>query len=92
MEHYWCLRWLLQEGVDETTGDGDPRQAGPLRAAAARRAARRTCRRSPPDTRVRIAVGRIDLLAATLECRYAGGAADDRRMQLATSAIRMPAA
>ena len=30
----------------------------------------------PPDTRVRVAIGRIDLLAATLECRYAGPAAD----------------
>ena len=31
-----------------------------------------------PETPVRIAIGRIDLLAATLECRYAGepGATD----------------
>ena len=28
------------------------------------------------DTRVRLAIGRIDLLAATLETRYAGLAAD----------------
>ena len=28
-----------------------------------------------PDTPVRVAIGRIDLLAATLECRYAGAAA-----------------
>ena len=32
----------------------------------------RTCRRVPPDTRVRVAIGRIDLLDVTLECRYAG--------------------
>jgi len=25
-----------------------------------------------PETAVRVAIGRIDLLAATLECRYAG--------------------
>jgi hypothetical protein len=28
----------------------------------------------PTDTPVRVAIGRIDLLAATLECRYAGPA------------------
>jgi len=28
----------------------------------------------PPDTPVRVAIGRIDLLSATLECRYAGPA------------------
>jgi len=30
---------------------------------------------SAPETRVRVAIGRIDLLEATLECRYAGAAA-----------------
>jgi len=71
MEHYWCLRWLLQEGVTETTGsviretlvrfDRLPLvvRLGDLPALA-------------PDTRVRIAIGRIDLFAASLECRFAG--------------------
>jgi len=27
---------------------------------------------SPPETSVRVAIGRIDLLEATLECRFAG--------------------
>ena len=74
MEHYWCLRWLLQEDVTETGArvirenlvrfEPIPLVAtggGPA-AAAARHAGPR--RRS----------GAIDLLAATLECRYAGPA------------------
>ena len=71
MEHYWCLRWLLQERVAETTGtvirdtlvrfDALPIvvRLADLPALAA-------------ETTVRIAIGRIDLVAATLECRYAG--------------------
>ena len=71
MEHYWCLRWLLQEGIAETTGtvirdtlvrfDRLPLvvRLADLPALAA-------------ETRVRIAIGRIDLVAATLECRFAG--------------------
>jgi exoribonuclease-2 len=71
MEHYWCLRWLLQEGIAETTGtvvrdtlvrfDRLPLvvRLPDLPALAA-------------ETPVRIAIGRIDLIAATLECRYAG--------------------
>ena len=56
----------------ETTGAGHPRHARPLRSAAARRAAAGPSVAACRDARVRIAIGRIDLLAATLECRYAG--------------------
>jgi len=74
MEHYWCLRWLLQEGVTETG------------AAVIREQLVRLDRlplvlrlpdlpKLPSDAPIRVAVGRIDLLSATLECRYAGLAA-----------------
>ncbi|MFO1311287.1 MAG: ribonuclease catalytic domain-containing protein [Burkholderiales bacterium] len=74
MEHYWCLRWLLQENITETNArvirenllrfDSVPIIARVADVPAL-----------PPDTPVRVAIGRIDLLAATLECRYAGPAA-----------------
>lgn len=71
MEYYWCLRWLLQENVAQTTAsvirDNLVRfDRVPIVARLAD---------MPPmaaDERVRVAIGRIDLLAATLECRYAG--------------------
>ncbi len=75
MEHYWCLRWLLQEGVTQTIAtvmrdnlvrlDSLPlvTRVADLPALAA-------------ESRVRLAIGRVDLLAATLEARYAGLAAD----------------
>jgi exoribonuclease-2 len=71
MEHYWCLRWLGQEHADEIT-------ARVIRDNLVR------CERLPlvfrvadlpplpPETAVRLAVTSVDLLAATLECRYAG--------------------
>jgi exoribonuclease-2 len=73
MEHYWCLRWLLQENIRETGArvirDNLVRfDSIPVVARVADVPA------LPSDTPVRIAVGRIDLLAATLECRYAGPA------------------
>ncbi len=74
MEHYWCLRWLLQEGVTETDAsvirdnlvrfDRLPLVHAPRRPAGAAR----------PTAAVRVGIGRVDLLAATLECRYAGPA------------------
>ena len=71
MEHYWCLRWLVQENVTEAA-------ATVLRENLVRFDALPLFVRvadMPPlaaDTRVRLVVGRIDLLAATLETRYAG--------------------
>jgi exoribonuclease-2 len=75
MEHYWCLRWLLQEHVSETT-------ATVMRENLVRFDALPLIIRVadlPPlasDARVRLFIGRIDLLAATLEARYAGPAAN----------------
>ena len=71
MEHYWCLRWLLQEDVGEMT-------ATVLRESLVRfdrlPLTVRLADLPPftPESSVRIAIGRIDLMAATLECRYAG--------------------
>jgi exoribonuclease-2 len=71
MEHYWCLRWLVQEGVTEAT-------AGVIREGLVRFAQLPLVLRLadvpplPPDTPVRVGIGRIDLLHATLECRFAG--------------------
>jgi exoribonuclease II len=75
MEHYWCLRWLLQQNTKEAT-------ATVLRENLVRFDALPMVLRVadlPPlgaDTRVRLLIGRVDLLQATLEARYAGVAAD----------------
>ncbi|MDQ6621397.1 MAG: RNB domain-containing ribonuclease [Pseudomonadota bacterium] len=74
MEHYWCLRWLLQEHVEEAAGtvvrDNLVRLDGvPLVVRVA------DLPSLPPQSSVRVAIGRIDLLAATLECRMAGSSA-----------------
>jgi exoribonuclease-2 len=73
MEHYWCLRWLLQEGVTETVASvirdnlvRFDRLPLVLRLADLPALA--------PDSGVRVGIGRVDLLAATLDCRYAGPA------------------
>ncbi|SRR6266567_2890194 len=73
MEHYWCLRWLLQEDRTEAI-------AAVVRENLVRFEAVPLYVRVPdlpplgPGSRVRLAVGRIDLLAATVETRYAGAA------------------
>jgi exoribonuclease-2 len=69
MEHYWCLRWLEQEKVAES-------EATVVRDSLVRLDGIPLYVRAPdlpaltPGTRVRIGVGRIDLLAATVEARF----------------------
>jgi exoribonuclease-2 len=71
MEHYWCLRWLLQERVTLCT-------ARVIRENLVRFDRLPIVVRlpdmpaQPADTGVRVAIGRVDLLECTLECRYAG--------------------
>jgi exoribonuclease II len=71
LEHYWCLRWLLQEGVTEMT-------ATVVRENLVRFDGLPLIVRLPdmppqaPEAPVRVAIGRIDLFATTFECRYAG--------------------
>jgi exoribonuclease-2 len=71
MEQYWCLRWLVQENVAETT-------ASVIRENLVRFDRLPWIQRmadlppQPPETVVRVAIARVDLLHATLECRYAG--------------------
>ncbi len=73
MEHYWCLRWLLQEGVAETT-------ATVIRDTLVRFDRLPLVERLadlpplPANARLRVGIGRVDLLANTLECRYLGSA------------------
>ena len=71
MEHYWCLRWLLQEEVTEAAGTVDREgvvrlDAIPLRVRLA------DLPPLAPGTPVRVQVLRVDLLGAALEARYAG--------------------
>jgi exoribonuclease-2 len=73
MEHYWCLRWLQQEEVSES-------EATVVRDNLIRFDGLPLYVRAPdmppltPGTRVRVGVGRIDLLAASLEVRFIGAA------------------
>ena len=74
MEHYWCLRWLEQESLREATAsvvrDNLVRlDALPLYVRVADLPA-------AAGPRVRLAIGAVDLLAATVEVHYLGGALD----------------
>jgi exoribonuclease-2 len=76
MEFYWCLRWLRQERIEETT-------AFVLRENLVRFEHVPIFTRvadmpgTAPGARVRLALVAIDLFAATLECRYVGAAPAD---------------
>ena len=76
MEFFWCLRWLEQERITETT-------AFVLRENLVRFEHAPIYTRiadlppAAPGAHVRVQVSAIDLFAATLECRSAGLAGDD---------------
>jgi len=69
MESYWCLRWLLQERVDQA-------EAVVLRERVVRFAALPLTVAVPslpalePGTRVRINVGEVDLIERSVACSY----------------------
>jgi exoribonuclease-2 len=71
MEHYWCLRWLVQEGV--TDAEGTVEREGVVRLDAVPLRLRLADLPSlPAGSRVRVKVMRVDLLDAVLDARYAG--------------------
>ena len=69
MERYWCLRWLQQEGIGETT-------ARVVRESLLRLERLPLFLRCPsvpacdPRTRVSVTVSAIDLLSVEAQCRY----------------------
>jgi len=71
MERYWCLRWLVQEGVETAA-------ATVLRESLVRFDDLPLVARVPslpalePGSPVRVTVSRIDLLELTFHCEFAG--------------------
>jgi exoribonuclease II len=72
MERYWCLRWLLQEGVKEV--DCTVWRENLIRLDNLPYVAKVTGAPTlNPGDRIRVAVDHIDLLDIDLTCRYLGG-------------------
>jgi exoribonuclease-2 len=71
MERYWCLRWLLQEGITLTTAEiikDELARIGPIPLLARVPALPSLTSGTP----VRVEVGNIDLLDLTLHIQYRG--------------------
>ncbi len=69
MERYWCLRWLLQEGVTEIAAEVVRDDLVRLESVPL------VCRAHalpslPPAGRVQVAVSDVDLMELTLRCEY----------------------
>jgi exoribonuclease-2 len=69
MEHYWCLRWLVQERIESADAvvvrEGTVRFEGmPLTARV------HSLPDFEPGTRVKVEVGEIDLVERTVSCVY----------------------
>jgi exoribonuclease-2 len=71
LERYWCLRWILQEGLVEA--DATVIRDELVRLESVPLVCRTTgLPPSPPGERVRVAFGEVDLWEVNLPCRYAG--------------------
>ena len=69
MEHYWCLRWLLQEG--RASLDGVVLRENLVRFDGLPLLARvPSLPDTEPGSRVRVGVQDVDLLERTFSCRY----------------------
>ena len=86
MERYWCLRWLLQEGVTEIAAEVVRDDLVRLESVPL------VCRAHalpslPPAGRVQVAVSDVDLMELTLRCEYKEtldlGGADPERVRVA---------
>lgn len=78
MERYWCLRWLLQEGV-RVTG-AEVQREGVVKVDRIPLYLRvPSLPELKPGTRVRIEVGEIDLWELTVQARFAGVEAEALR-------------
>ena len=86
MERYWCLRWLLQHGVAETT-------ARVVRESLVRLEAIPLYLRVPsvpasnPGTRMSLAIERIDLLDVVADARYLATLPSDEAAQSLDAAL-----
>jgi exoribonuclease-2 len=71
MESYWCLRWLLQQGV--TVASGEVLRDNLVRFSALPLVVRvPSLPESAPGTRVELAITGIDLLDAEVKCQFRG--------------------
>ncbi len=69
MEHYWCLRWLLQENV--AVAPADVVREGLVRFADIPLVTRAAdLPELAPGTRVMVEIAAIDLVDSTLRCVY----------------------
>jgi hypothetical protein len=90
MEHYWCLRWLFAGNITETSARVIRENL--VRFESIPVVARVTDVPSlPADTPVRIAIVRVDLLGAALECPlHAGQGGLDSAMTSAYNSAESP--
>ncbi|MDR2710611.1 MAG: RNB domain-containing ribonuclease [Burkholderiales bacterium] len=72
MERYWCLRWLLQENVDNAVAVVTRENNARLRDIPLNITLLDLPNTLAPGTPIRVALAHVDLLFSTVEARYLG--------------------